>query len=271
LGSSYERESRAAVEAARAAAELIVRASASLDAETILEKGSHDLVTEFDHAAQEIIAERLLGEFPDHHLLGEEGEPRPAPSDSAAFRWIVDPIDGTTNFTRGLPPFSISIALEHAGTVVVGVVLDPTRDELFVARRGQGLWMNGRRARCSGTRTLDTALIATGFPYRAVRHLPAFLEVLGEVIQRTHGFRRIGSAAVDLAYVAVGRLDAFYETGLEAWDMAAGKLLVEEGGGRVTDLGGSAHVLTRQEILASNGFVHDELVALMGPLLRSRD
>lgn len=264
LRGPYERETFAAVAAARAAGQLIMEASRSLKAIDVRQKGAHDLITDFDHAAQELIAKHLLGAFPHHQVVGEEGDA--GKISTGEFVWIVDPIDGTTNFTRALPPFAVSIALEHAGEVVVGVVLDPTRDELFVATRGGGLFLNDEPARCSSTQTLDTALVATGFPYRSIDLLPEFLEVLREIIRRTHGFRRLGSAAIDLAYVAVGRVDAFYEAGLMAWDMAAGKLLVEEGGGRVTDFSGKSHALSQTEIVATNHHVHDELVSLLGPL-----
>lgn len=266
----YERAREAAIGAARAGGALIAHWAGRVEADEVREKGAHDLVTRLDEEVQELLVDRLSSEFPSYSFLAEEGglavdhEPT-----ATGFRWIIDPIDGTTNFARGAPPYAVSIGLEHEGQLVAGVIHDPSRDETFSAVRGGGVLLDGEPASVSRTRTLEQAVVATGFPYRAIGHLDAFLEVLRELITRCHGFRRLGSAAIDLAYVAVGRFDGFYEAGLSAWDMAAGRLLVEEGGGRITSLSGSPHSLYAGQIVASNGLVHDELLAVLAPLARS--
>lgn len=265
----YERARDEAVAAAREAGRLMNSRAGQLKSDEIRTKGAHDLVTVLDEEVQVLIVDRLRRAFPDHHFLAEEGELSRIRTSNDGFRWIIDPIDGTTNFSRDASPYAISIGLQHDDNIVVGVILEPTRDDLYVAIRGRGLYFNGERVHVSRTRTLDQSLIATGFPYRSIGHLEPFLEVLASFIQRCHGFRRLGSAAIDLAYVAVGRFDAFYEVGLSAWDMAAGRLLVEEGGGQVTSLSGEPHSLFDGQILASNGLVHEEMLPLLKPLFES--
>ncbi|HEY6359428.1 MAG TPA: inositol monophosphatase family protein [Vicinamibacterales bacterium] len=218
-------------------------------------KGPIDLVTAADVAVERDFRQRIAARFPAHAVLGEEGataEPPPA----SAFRWIVDPIDGTTNFAHGIALFCISIALEIDGEIRLGVVYDPIGDELFTAERGGGARLNGAPIRVSPSQALIDALLVTGFPYDT-EHRARQVRIFGALLERTRGVRRLGSAALDLSYVAAGRFDAFWEEHLHAWDIAAGALLVAEAGGLVTDYRGQAMDVFRGEILASNGRVHE--------------
>lgn len=247
-----------AIEAAQRAARLIEVHAGRVHSEDVREKGTHDLVTEIDEQAQSIIIETLLSAFPNDEVLAEEGaDLATAERHTDGRRWIIDPIDGTTNFTHGFAPYAVSIALQAGADVVVGVVLDVPRGELFTAVRGSGLRVNGAPAGVSATASLDDALVGTGFPFRAYEHLDAFLAVMRRFMTETRGLRRPGSAAVDLAHVACGRFDAFFETGLHPWDVAAGLLLIEEGGGRVTDLDGQRLPLFAHGMVASNGALHE--------------
>lgn len=257
-----------AVETARAAGRLMRQHAGRLSEASVRLKGEHDLVTAFDEEVERRIVEHLQAEFPDAEILAEEGSgASEAGNTPNGFRWIIDPIDGTTNFIKGLAPYSVSIALQHGANVVVGVVLEVAANELFTAVRGDGLYCNGTRVRTSVTERLQDAVVATGMPYKMIGLRESFLAVLGEVMTRTHGFRRLGSAAADLAYVACGRLDGFYEVGLSPWDAAAGMLLVREGGGCVTSLSGDPDPLYGGSYLATNGHIHAELQALMEPLI----
>ncbi|AEN72329.1 inositol monophosphatase [Rhodothermus marinus SG0.5JP17-172] len=234
---------------------------------TVREKGYNELVTQADEEVQRFLIEQIHRRFPEHAILAEENLSDVQDGrEGASFRWIIDPIDGTTNFTHGVPPYGISLALQHEGRTVVGVVYDVPHDELFTAVRGGGLYVNGVRARVSQTETLREALITTGFPYREVVHLEEYLEALGRVIRATRGVRRPGAASVDLAWVACGRFDGFFETGLSPWDVAAGILLVEEGGGRVTDFHGRSDPIFARQMLATNGRIHEALCELVAPL-----
>jgi myo-inositol-1(or 4)-monophosphatase len=239
-------------------------------------KGDVDLVTVADRTVEKLIKGRLSETFPDHGIYGEEGTRERM---SGEFRWYVDPLDGTTNFAHGFPQFCVSLGLEQRpeglaadvdGTLVAGVIYDPMRDELFTTERGKGAWLNGRPVRASRTQELAEALIATGFPSRK-RHMNPNIHFYHEFTLRSHGVRRAGSAALDLAYVATGRLDAFWEFNLNPWDTAAGILLVTEAGGRVSDFAGGPFRLDSRETLASNGLIHDELVGLFGDLFAGRD
>lgn len=234
---------------------------------TVREKGHNELVTQADEEVQRFLAEQIRRHFPEHAILAEEDLAETQQDRTGApFRWIIDPIDGTTNFTHGVPPYGISLALQHEGQTVVGIVYDVPHDELFTAVRGGGLYVNGVRARVSQTETLREALITTGFPYREMAHLDAYLEALGRVIRATQGVRRPGAASVDLAWIACGRFDGFFETGLSPWDVAAGILLVEEGGGRVTDFHGRSNPIFARQLLATNGRLHERLCELVAPL-----
>jgi len=226
----------------------------------IMFKGAVDLVTHFDRKSQEMIFRRLSAAFPGHGFLAEEGLSLPGTS---GCRWIIDPIDGTTNFAHTFPIFCVSIALEQKGEVVVGVVYDPMRDELFEAVRGRGAFLNGARVRVSDIPELGKALLATGFPYDVrtssfnnVREFNAF-------IVRAQAVRRCGSAALDLCYVACGRFDGFWELKLKPWDVAAGALIIEEAGGRVSDFEGRTFDPFNQQALASNGRIHEEMRAVL--------
>jgi len=239
-------------------------------------KGDVDIVTVADRAVEKLIRTRLGEAFPDHGVYGEEGTRERMQGE---FRWYVDPLDGTTNFAHGFPQFCVSMGLEHRaaglkaeedGTLVAAVIYDPLRDELFTAERGQGAQLNGKAAKVSRTREMAEALLATGFPSRK-RHASPNIHFYQEFTLRSHGVRRAGSAALDLAYVACGRMDAFWEFNLNPWDTAAGILLVEEAGGRVTDFAGRRFQLKSDEILASNGLIHEELVGFFDDMFAGRN
>jgi myo-inositol-1(or 4)-monophosphatase len=221
-------------------------------------KGEVDLVTEVDEQAERVIKEILLGAFPSYGMLAEESGRSSGQEDA---RWIVDPLDGTTNYAHGLPIFCVSIALERAGEVVVGVVHDPMRQETYLAERGGGATLNGEPIRVSDTDELIQALIATGFPYDRAE-MPEALELFGRFAAITRGMRRLGSTALDLCYVAAGRLDGYYERGIWAWDIAAGGLILEEAGGKVTDYRGAGLNLEGRQIVASNGYLHSAMMEL---------
>lgn len=227
-----------ALRAARKAAELIERAYERVDLVTVETKGRNDFVTEIDKAAEKEIIYHLRKAYPDHSIRGEEGGMQQGKNPD--YEWVIDPIDGTTNFIHGIPHFSISIGCKYKGQLEHGVVLDPIKREEFTASRGRGAMLNGRRIRVSNRRGLDGALIGTGIPYSgyAFDQMPAYLACLHELSGQTAGMRRCGSAALDLAYVAAGRFDAFWEINLQEWDIAAGVLLVKEAGGLVSDFNG---------------------------------
>ncbi|MBI4013020.1 MAG: inositol monophosphatase [Candidatus Rokubacteria bacterium] len=226
-----------------------------------------NLVTEMDRRSEALIVERIRAAFPDHAILAEEGGARAGQSE---YRWLVDPLDGTTNYAHGLPIFSVSLALERAGRVELGVAYDPTREECFVAERGGGATLNGEPLRVSATATLDTSLLVTGFPYD-IRTNPANnLAEYAALSLRSQAVRRLGSAVLDLCYVAAGRFDGFWELTLGPWDMAAGGLIVQEAGGRITDVRGGPWRLDGPAVAATNGLIHDELVAALAAVGRSR-
>ncbi|QAY68485.1 inositol monophosphatase family protein [Paenibacillus protaetiae] len=236
-----------------------------------IKQSPQDLVTEVDKGAEKLIRSLLLTHFPEHSFLGEEGvEPGPAASakaledvKDAEYLWIVDPVDGTTNFVHGFPFFSVSIALARYGEVIVGVVYDPMRDELFVAERGKGAYVHGKRMSVSGEETLATSLIATGFPAEPAYAQPLNLKGLQAIAPQVRNIRSGGSAALHMAYVAAGRLTAFWEIGLNSWDLAAGALLVQESGGAVTDTSGRPYHLGVRNVAASNGKVHEAFVGAL--------
>jgi myo-inositol-1(or 4)-monophosphatase len=219
-----------------------------------------DLVTEIDEEAERVIREELLGAFPTYGMLAEEGGELAGEEDG---RWIVDPLDGTTNFAHGLPIFCVSIGLERADEVVLGVVHDPMREETYVAERGGGASLNGEPIKVSDTEELIGALIATGFPHDRTE-MPEALDLFGRFAAISRGMRRLGSTALDLCYVASGRLDGYYERGIWAWEIAAGSLILEEAGGKVTNYRGGKLNLADREIAASNGRLHSAMTNLMG-------
>lgn len=226
-------------------------------------KGDIDLVTEADLAAEKLIIERIKSHYPRHAILAEEsGASVELDAGKSDWKWIIDPLDGTTNYAHGYPCFCVSIAVEHAGQIELGVVYDPTRDELFAAERGQGATLNERPIRVSTIADLNSAMLCTGFPYN-VRERPDFAREFIKFTMTAQAVRRDGSAALDLAYLACGRFDGFWEDGLNAWDIAAGLLLIEEAGGRVTDFRGAPLSIYTPKVLATNGLVHE---AMMGVL-----
>ncbi|HYL93829.1 MAG TPA: inositol monophosphatase family protein [Alphaproteobacteria bacterium] len=229
-------------------------------------KGDVDLVTKADRASEELIVGRIRKLWPEHDLIGEEGSRRETGSE---FRWHIDPLDGTTNFAHGFPIFCVSIGLEHKGERIVGVVYDPTRDEMFAAEKGSGARRNGRPIHVSRTARLAEALIGTGFPSHKRNKNPN-IHFYHQITLRSHGVRRAGSAALDLCSVACGRYDAFWEFNLNSWDTAAGVLLVEEAGGRVSGFRGEPLAVTDREVLASNVVLHDELLREFQAILAGR-
>ncbi len=252
------RDIEIAVAAARKGAE-IVRAGFSHSYETSM-KGRVDPVTDVDEAAETAIRELLAGSRPDDRILGEEGGGSAWDSDRV---WIIDPLDGTVNFVHGVPQFSVSIALWDQGKPCVGVVLDVMRGEEFVAVAGEGASLNGLPIQVSQTGRFNDSLLITGFPYDRQTHARAYLEVVADVLERARGMRRLGSAALDLAWVACGRFDGYWEHGgphgIKPWDIAAGVLLVSEAGGIVTDDAGSSDRLDARAIVATNGLIHEDL------------
>lgn len=252
-----------AVKAARRAGAIINRASADLNLLKVSAKQDNDFVTEIDRAAESAIIEVLLDAYPDHAILAEES----GQTGSSEFQWIIDPLDGTTNFIHGFPQYAVSIGLAQKGVVTQAVVFDPTRNELFIASKGGGAFLNDRRIRVSGRPRLSDALIGTGFPFRMFDHIETYLAIFREVMQKTHGVRRPGAASLDLAYVAAGRLDAFWEIGLSPWDMAAGSLLITEAGGLAGDLTGEPGYLQSGNIIAGTPKVFAQLLQLIGPHL----
>jgi myo-inositol-1(or 4)-monophosphatase len=229
-------------------------------------KGDVDLVTVADRKSEELIRERIRVRWPSHDILGEEGGLHEQGSD---YRWYVDPLDGTTNFAHGFPVFCVSLALEHKGRRIAGVVYDPTRDEMFTAEQGSGAYLNQERIQVSKTDMLAECLVATGFPSHK-RHQNPNIFFYHQITLRTHGVRRAGSAALDLCCVACGRFDAFWEFNLNPWDTAAGVLLVEEAGGRVSDFRGGPFQVSSRETLASNGLVHQAMLTEFDAIFSGR-
>ena len=225
-------------------------------------KGDIDLVTEADLAAEHLIVERIKSYHPRHSILAEESGETLNASGDGEWKWIIDPLDGTTNYAHGYPCFCVSIALERAGVLELGVIYDPTRDELFAAERGAGATLNGRSIHVSDTFELNRAMLCTGFPYD-VRERGQFARHFHNFIMRAQAVRRDGSAALDLAYVACGRFDGFWEEGLRPWDVAAGVLLIEETGGRVSRYNGTKFDIYTPPILASNGLVHEAMMQVL--------
>lgn len=255
-----------AVKAARRAGSIINQASQNLDLLNVSKKSHSDYVSEVDGAAENAIIKVLLAAYPDHAILAEEsghqGDQR-----NSKYQWIIDPLDGTTNFLHGFPKYSVSIAVKHKGVLSHAVVYDPTNNELFTASRGGGAFLNDRRIRVSKRTRLEDCLIGTGIPFRDLTHLDAYIAMFKDIIPRTAGIRRPGSAALDLAYVATGRYDGFWEIGLAPWDMAAGCLLITEAGGLVGDLEGNETQLESGQILAGNPKIFGQLLQVIAPHL----
>jgi myo-inositol-1(or 4)-monophosphatase len=229
-------------------------------------KGRHDPVTKVDHASEEAIIELIRTERPDDAIVAEES----GGLESSGRHWIIDPLDGTVNFIHGIPQIAVSVGLWEGTTPLSGVVLDPLRDETFTAETGKGARLNGAEIRVSPTEQLDRAVVATGFPYDHADHAPEYAAALGAVLGSVNGIRRFGSAALDLAWVAAGRFDAFWELGIAPWDQAAGILLVREAGGRVTDPFGNDSLPGTRLVMATNGTLHDALAARVAPMVSDR-
>ena len=252
-----------AIKAARAAGAIINRAALDVESVRVSQKQVNDFVTEVDQAAEQIIIETLLGAYPGHAIWAEESG-REHGAQHSEFVWIIDPLDGTTNFIHGLPIYCVSIALAVRGKVEQAVIYDPSRNDLFTATKGRGAYMNNRRIRVAKRTRLKECLISTGFPYRFDDNINHYLHMLGEIMQRTAGLRRPGAAALDLAYVAAGFTDGFFELGLQPWDVAAGSLLITEAGGLVGNLSGDADFLEQRECLAANPRIYGQLVNVLG-------
>ncbi len=252
-----------AIKAARAAGAIINRAALDVESVRVAQKQVNDFVTEVDQAAERMIIETLLGAYPGHGILGEESGKEFGAKDSD-YVWIIDPLDGTTNFIHGFPVYCVSIALAVKGKIEHAVVYDPTRNDLFTATRGRGAFLNERRIRVSKRAQLKDCLISTGFPFRPGDNFRAYMRMFAEITQRSAGVRRPGAAALDLAYVAAGFTDGFFETGLSIWDVAAGSLLVTEAGGLVGNFTGEADFLEQAECLAGNPRAYGQLVGILG-------
>lgn len=254
-----------AVKAARQAGKLLLRYANQLDQLTVESKGRNDFVTEADREAERAIVSVIRAAYPDHGIVAEESGSRPGRD----VDWIIDPLDGTTNFLHGYPQYAVSIAARRNQRIEQAVVYDPLRDELFTASKGAGAFLNDRRIRVSRAAQLNAALLGTGFPFKSMDYLEAWIETFRALLPLTHGVRRAGSAALDLAHVASGRLDGFWEIGLKSWDIAAGSLLVEEAGGLVSDFGGGQGFLESGHIVAANPKIHPEILRLIEPKLPS--
>lgn len=252
-----------AIRAARAAGSIITRSVEHVDTLTITSKARNQFVSEVDERAEAEIIAVIHKAYPDHGILAEES----GTQGSDEYQWIIDPLDGTTNFLYGVPHFAVSIALRHKGRLEQGVVYDPIRNEMFTASRGAGAQLNSRRIRVSARRGLEGALLGTGMPYSDMAHLDAYLEMLKAMIPPTAGIRRPGSASLDLAYVAAGRFDGFWEMGLSPWDIAAGVLLIQEAGGLVSDLAGNPRHMETGHIVAACPKVFKAMLQTLKPHL----
>ena len=252
-----------AVKAARRAGKVILRYVGQRDRLTVESKGWNDWVSEVDRMAEQEILSVLQTAYPGHAILAEESGRRAGDD----YQWLIDPLDGTTNFLHGYPQFAVSIGLYYQGRPYQSVVYDPMRDEIFTASRGAGAQLNDRRIRVSAVTRLEQALVGTGFPVKSMDHLESWIATFRALVSRTSGVRRAGSAALDLAHVACGRMDGFWEFSLSPWDIGAGILLIEEAGGLVTDTGGGTTYLESGNILVGTPKIHAEMLALIKPLL----
>lgn len=255
-----------AVMAARRGGDTLFRSLKYLDKLKVEKKGRNDFVSEADRNAEDAVIATIHKHYPGHAILAEES----GTQGDSEYLWIIDPLDGTTNFLHGFPVFCVSVGLMHEGRLEQGAVYDPLRQELFTASRGQGAQLDGRRIRVSGRRSLEQALIGTGFPFRdSNRALEPYLGMLISAIRNTEGIRRAGAAALDLCYVAAGRLDAFWETGLSSWDLAAGALIIREAGGIVSGLDGSEDFLNTGHVLCGTPKIYAALAKLFGPEIKT--
>jgi myo-inositol-1(or 4)-monophosphatase len=254
-----------AIRAARSAGDLILRSSDDVGQLRIDQKGKNDFASEVDRAAEREIINIIRTAYPDHAILAEES----GQHEGNDFVWVIDPLDGTTNFLHGFPQYAVSIALKHKNKLEVAVIYDPLRDELFTAKRGGGAMLNNRRLRVTNQTSMKGALIGTGFPFKTDLHLDAYVGMFKAISMEAAGIRRAGAAALDLAYVAAGRLDGFWEIGIMEWDMAAGILLIKEAGGVVTDFSFNDNYLTSGNVIAGSPKMHQMLYQLIEPHLTS--
>jgi len=248
-----------AIKAARRAGALIVRYLDRLDRISVVEKSRNDFVTEIDVLAEQEIVQIIKSSYPEHSILAEES----GSQSGSEYEWIIDPIDGTTNYLHGHPQFAISIGVKHKDQLEHGVIFDPLRNELFTTTRGSGAHLNDRRIRVSRVHRLDDALLGTGFPFKELAQLDRWIKTFRVFLTRSHGIRRAGSAALDLAYIACGRLDGFWEFGLSPWDMAAGVLLITEAGGLLSDPDGGQQHMKRGDIVTGNPEIYRAMLKLM--------
>jgi myo-inositol-1(or 4)-monophosphatase len=249
-----------AIEAAKEAGSFLKQSVGKVKNIEMKKDEERNLVSEIDKESEAMIIRRIKRRFPDHAILAEESGGTEA---SAEYKWIIDPLDGTTNFLHGLPIFSVTIGIEWKGEIVAGVVYDPNSDELFTAERGSGAYLNGKRLQVSPASRLINSLVVTGFPYNIADNPDHAVEHFEHFLMECQGIRRLGSAALDLSYVAAGRFDGFWEVSLNPWDMAAGILLVNEAGGRVTDFSGGPASIYNKQILASNAMIHESMLQVL--------
>jgi len=254
-----------AVKAARKAAAIINRASFDIDRLQVTEKKHNDFVTEVDQAAERAIIEVLKGAYPDHAILAEESGASTNLHDDNENVWIIDPLDGTTNFIHGFPQYCVSIALQQRGQITQAVVYDPTRNDLFTATKGAGAFLNEKRIRVTKRDKIADALIGTGFPYTDMSYMDQYLQMFRIMTEKSAGLRRPGAAALDLAYVAAGRLDGFFEKKLKPWDIAAGSLLITEAGGIVGTFAGESDYLYKGDVIAGTPKVFAQMITLLAP------
>ena len=256
-----------AIKAARLAGSVINRASLDIEKVAVQSKGANDFVTEVDEHAERVIIETILAAYPGHGILAEESG-RTLGAQDSEFVWIIDPLDGTTNFIHGFPVYAVSIALAWRGVVQQAVVYDPNRNDLFYASRGRGAYLNDRRLRVSKRLRLADSLIGTGFPFRKGDNFKRYMKMFEEISQQCAGLRRPGAASLDLCYVAAGWYDGFFETGLSPWDIAAASLIITEAGGLVGNFTGESDFLNQREIVAGNPKVYGQLVGILAPYTR---
>jgi myo-inositol-1(or 4)-monophosphatase len=253
-----------AIKAARAAGTIINRAALDIESVRVTAKQTNDFVTEVDHAAEQAVISTLLEAYPEHGIWAEESGRKEGTGSGRKHVWIIDPLDGTTNFIHGFPVYCVSIALMYDGKIEQAVIYDPTRNDLFCATKGRGAYLNDRRLRVAKRTMMRDCLISTGFPFRPGDHFQTYMQMLQDVMPKCAGLRRPGAAALDLAYVAAGFSDGFFETGLSPWDVAAGSLLVTEAGGLIGNFTGEANFLEQKECMAANPRIYGQMVGLLG-------
>ncbi len=253
-----------AIKAARTAGTIINRAALDIESVRVTAKQTNDFVTEVDHAAEQAVIETLLESFPEHGIWAEESGRKEGTGTGRKHLWIIDPLDGTTNFIHGFPVYCVSIALMYDGKIEQAVVYDPTRNDLFCATKGRGAYLNDRRLRVAKRTMMRDCLISTGFPFRPGDQFQTYMQMLQDVMPKCAGIRRPGAAALDLAYVAAGFSDGFFETGLSPWDVAAGSLLVTEAGGLIGNFTGEANFLEQKECMAANPRIYGQMVSMLG-------